>query len=398
MGGDLNLKKSWHPALMSNQKRVWEEEKKALDERKKIEQVIKERAEERQIQELERMHEAAGGKKRVDRVEWMYSGPGSGGPSGGAVTEEMEGYLLGKRRLDGLVKKAETQNLKKDSGQEGFMAENQHANTARDTANKVANDPMLAIKRQEQAAYEAMMSDPAKTKNDDTGHIDTGDEMIMTDEEATAEIMMVTTNTEASAEDTAMRMTTDDLVDTVLTETDDDRGRPPDLDQGHLRGDGVTMTGLTGDITQTEIETTTDLGQDLHYADVIVTKEPSGVAHIQALADLALLTLVLDPFTIHNGKKRITLIEGHHTHSKSKADEDAERAAKLAAMQSNASELESDRQQRLAEIAAQEAKQKEEDDAKRSDQAKFVGSVRRTAEGVDLGRRLQGRGRGGNDD
>ena len=35
MGGDLNLKKSWHPALMTNQKRVWEEEKKALDERKR---------------------------------------------------------------------------------------------------------------------------------------------------------------------------------------------------------------------------------------------------------------------------------------------------------------------------------------------------------------------------
>ena len=49
MGGDLNLKKSWHTSLMSNQKRVWAEEKKALDERKKIDQVMKERAEERQI-------------------------------------------------------------------------------------------------------------------------------------------------------------------------------------------------------------------------------------------------------------------------------------------------------------------------------------------------------------
>ncbi|KAH0143149.1 hypothetical protein KCU67_g13689, partial [Aureobasidium melanogenum] len=92
MGGDLNLKKSWHPVLMSNQKRVWEEEKKALDERKKIDQVLKERAEERQIQELQQMQEAAGGKKRVDRVDWMYGGPADGQKG---TTEEMEAYLLG---------------------------------------------------------------------------------------------------------------------------------------------------------------------------------------------------------------------------------------------------------------------------------------------------------------
>ena len=61
MGGDLNLKKSWHPVLMSNQRRVWEEEKKALEERKRIEQMMKERQEERQIQELQEMQEAAGG-------------------------------------------------------------------------------------------------------------------------------------------------------------------------------------------------------------------------------------------------------------------------------------------------------------------------------------------------
>ncbi|KAI9791329.1 MAG: RNA-splicing factor [Piccolia ochrophora] len=156
MGGDLNLKKSWHPVLMSNQRRVWEEEKKALDERKRIEQMIKERQEERQIQELQQMQEAAGGKKQVDRVNWMYSGP-SDGQAG--TTEEMEGYLLGKRRIDGLLKGTEHKKLEKAASQDSFMAL-QHANTLRDTAAKVREDPMLAIKRQEQAAYEAMMNDP----------------------------------------------------------------------------------------------------------------------------------------------------------------------------------------------------------------------------------------------
>lgn len=160
MGGDLNLKKSWHPVLMSNQKKVWEEEKKALDERKKVDQMMKERQEERQIQELQQLQEAAGGKKRLVRVDWMYSGPSSGQAG---TTEEMEGYLLGKRRIDGLVKGNDNQKLEKAAKEDSFMSI-QNANTARDTAAKIREDPMLAIKKQEQAAYEAMMNDPVKRR------------------------------------------------------------------------------------------------------------------------------------------------------------------------------------------------------------------------------------------
>lgn len=160
MGGDLNLKKTWHPVLMSNQRKVWEEEKKALDERKRIDQMMKERQEERQIQELQQMQEAAGGKKRLNRVEWMYSGPASGQAG---TTEEMEGYLLGKRRVDGLIKGTEHKKLEKAAAEDSFMAL-QHANTLKDTASKIREDPMLAIKKQEQAAYEAMMNDPVKRR------------------------------------------------------------------------------------------------------------------------------------------------------------------------------------------------------------------------------------------
>lgn len=55
--------------------------------------MMKERAEERAIQELQEMQEVAGGKKRLNRVDWMYSGPSS---NQNGTTEEMEGYLLGK--------------------------------------------------------------------------------------------------------------------------------------------------------------------------------------------------------------------------------------------------------------------------------------------------------------
>lgn len=160
MGGDLNLKKSWHPSLMSNQKKVWEEEQRALEERKKIEQIRKERDQERQIEELQNLQEAAGGKKRQARVDWMYQGPSSGQTG---TTEESEAFLLGKRRVDTLLQGKEKETLQKSAGQESFMAV-QNANTAKDTAAKIRDDPLLAIKKQEQAAYEAMMNDPVKRR------------------------------------------------------------------------------------------------------------------------------------------------------------------------------------------------------------------------------------------
>ncbi|RPB00195.1 hypothetical protein L873DRAFT_1843151 [Choiromyces venosus 120613-1] len=172
MGGDLNLKKSWHPHLLKNQERVWQEEKKALEERKRIDQWRKEREEERQLQELRQLQAAAGGKQAVDRVDFLYSGPSQGMDR---TTEEMEGYLLGKRRIDGLLKGGDMDVLKKDAGVSvGVSPAAAGAAAAsgglmgvagvRDVANKVREDPLLAIKRQEQAAYEAFMKDPTRRR------------------------------------------------------------------------------------------------------------------------------------------------------------------------------------------------------------------------------------------
>ncbi|KAJ6438113.1 pre-mRNA-splicing factor CWC25 [Purpureocillium lavendulum] len=159
-GGDLNLKKSFHPTLRRNQAAVYDEEQKALAERKRTQQRINEIKEERAKEELQRQLEAAGGKKRVDRVDWMYQGP-TDGQAG--TSEETEAYLLGKRRIDNLIKGTEHKQLEKAAGEESFMAL-QNANSARDTASKIRDDPLLAIKRQEQAAYEAMMNDPIKRR------------------------------------------------------------------------------------------------------------------------------------------------------------------------------------------------------------------------------------------
>ena len=103
-GGDLNLKKSWHPLLQKNREAVWKEEKKALDERKRIAQLRKEHAEEKAIQDLQRM-----GGHREERVEWLYAAPATGGEKS---NEELEAYLLGKKTVTDLFKEKDEQRVR----------------------------------------------------------------------------------------------------------------------------------------------------------------------------------------------------------------------------------------------------------------------------------------------
>lgn len=160
-GNDLNLKKSWHPQLMTNQRRVYDAEQVALQERKLTEARLEEIRRERQIEETQKQLEAAGGQKKVDRVEWMYQGPNDGGRD----EFSSEAFLLGKRRIDGILRGDDMKKVEKTAGpaDEAPGPISIVAN-ARDTASKIREDPLVAIKRQEQEAYQAMMKDPSKRR------------------------------------------------------------------------------------------------------------------------------------------------------------------------------------------------------------------------------------------
>lgn len=157
-GGDLNMKKSWHPLLLKNQERVWLEEKKALEEKKKLDQLRKEKEEERQLQELQRLQEEKTGKKRTEKLEWMYTTPATGSSQN---PNDLEDYLLGKKRVDKILTADE--NAKLGASHKNFIAV-QNANNARDIASKIREDPLLAIKQQEQASYEALMANPLRLR------------------------------------------------------------------------------------------------------------------------------------------------------------------------------------------------------------------------------------------
>lgn len=156
---------------MVNQEKVWKREKHALEERKKLDELKRERDQERELQELRRLQEEAGGKKRQDRVDWMYAAPTQGE---GANPDEMEEYLLGKKKIDKILRGDEAQQLSAVGGQVGPAATSsrepqgyqalQNANTAQDLAAKVREDPMLAIKKQEQSLYEALLRDPTRLR------------------------------------------------------------------------------------------------------------------------------------------------------------------------------------------------------------------------------------------
>ncbi|KAK9246706.1 Pre-mRNA splicing factor-domain-containing protein [Lipomyces tetrasporus] len=160
MGGDLNLKKSWHPGLMRNQEAVWKREQEALEERKKIAERQREIQEERERNELQALQEAAGGKKRVDRVEWMYSAP-QGGNMG--VTSEVEAFLMGKNTVEELLNQSEGMGSLKEEA-DSFMQGSSNSNSSKDIASKVREDPMLVVKKEQQALVNAIRHNPQRLK------------------------------------------------------------------------------------------------------------------------------------------------------------------------------------------------------------------------------------------
>ncbi|KAF4432551.1 Pre-mRNA-splicing factor CWC25 [Colletotrichum fructicola] len=386
MGGDLNLKKSFHPSLLKNQAKVWEEEKKALEERKKTQQRINELKEERAREELQKKLEAAGHTKKVDRVEFLYSGP-TDGQTG--TTEERESYLLGKRRIDNLLKGTEHKNLEKQAGQESFMAL-QTANTARDTAAKVREDPLLAIKRQEQAAYEAMMNDPIKRRQllasmgiEDQQKDNDGALNLDPDPEAPGGAKAILTTKIDVRDDT------DVATLRIETEAATDEGDP----RGRDRLAAVTQARKTTTRGETEESVVTIVREGAN--PLSQTKTVPGDRKGEASESR-------DPRPYDSrrfDRNRDTRGDGRANGKADDSAADEERARKLAAMQAAASDLDTDRDRRLAALEAQEKAAREADNQAREKSSKygdrqFVNGLHRKAGNLGLAERL-GRGRQG---
>ncbi|XP_038835092.1 pre-mRNA-splicing factor CWC25 homolog [Salvelinus namaycush] len=159
-GGDLNLKKSWHPQTMKNIERVWKAEQKHEAEAKKIEELQKELKEERAREDITRFAQQTGAlKKKDDRLDWMYQGPG------GQVSRDE--YLLG-RPIDKQITQQFEEPESGPSEQTGllpgsiFKPSTPASNL--DMAAKIREDPLFDIKKREEEKRREVLTNPVKMK------------------------------------------------------------------------------------------------------------------------------------------------------------------------------------------------------------------------------------------
>lgn len=373
------MKKSWHPVLMSNQRRVWEEEKKALDERKRTEQRVKELKEERAKEEIQAKLEAAGSRKRVDRVDWMYQGPSSGQAG---TTEEMEGYLLGKRRIDGLIKGTEHKQLEKQASQDSFMAL-QNANTLRDTASKIREDPMLAIKKQEQAAYEAMMNDPIKRRQL-LAIAGKGEETKVKKEKKHRR------HHHRHREDSE-----DDRRHKRRRRDDDERDYRSSRPERRRRSDSYSRRSASPERRDRDYDRRRRNSSSEDSISPSPDRRRRSPDRRKSYSDRDDRSRRSNGHVYGRRDDR-----GPPPPRENSEDKEAERQRKLAAMQQDASSLDIDRERRLAALAEQEKAAREADDRARArsskygDKGDFVNGLHRQAGEMALGDRI-GRGRQG---
>ncbi|KAM3921239.1 pre-mRNA-splicing factor CWC25 homolog [Leptodactylus fuscus] len=159
-GGDLNLKKSWHPQTLRNVEKVWKAEQKHEAERKKIEELQRELREERAREEMQRYAEDTGAvKKKDEKLDWMYQGPG------GMVNRDE--YLLGRPVDKFILDKMEDP----ESGPStetgllpGSIFSTSGAASSLDIANKIREDPLFMIRKREDEKRREVLKNPVKMK------------------------------------------------------------------------------------------------------------------------------------------------------------------------------------------------------------------------------------------
>ncbi|CAH0700464.1 unnamed protein product [Spodoptera exigua] len=159
-GGDLNSKKSWHPNTMKNQERVWKAEQAAAEEKKRMVELQRERAEERDRAELKGLlKNNSTAPNNDDRLSWMYDKPDK------KVDEEA--YLLGKS----IDKNAEhSDKLEQDvipavsRRVVGSSMMTTAGDAQVDMSRKIREDPLLLIKERERAARAALLNNPLQRR------------------------------------------------------------------------------------------------------------------------------------------------------------------------------------------------------------------------------------------
>lgn len=160
-------KKSWHTGGMKNRESVWKREQEHAEEEAKVKELQRQIEEEREREELENLAARHGGKKKkAERLDFMYNTP----LASKALDEERDAYLLGEKKVTDTVLSGQGSGNPNMLGGEESQCErvtSLPSAQAQDLSRnenwlRLQNDPLFAIKRQQQLALEKIRKNPVK--------------------------------------------------------------------------------------------------------------------------------------------------------------------------------------------------------------------------------------------
>lgn len=183
MAGDLNLKKSWNPALVKNQQKVWKEEQQKLDELKKIKEKNYEYKQEQEYRELLKLQYGDNfdskdlkklEKLKLSKLNWMYDDiPFENNEqveenSSGFIESSLE-FTEGKSKVENMLNGNQVVSRKRDR------------NDTSDRINKIIgvgiskqqkttsylDDPLAKIKQQQQQQKQQAQRSSRKSTDSD---------------------------------------------------------------------------------------------------------------------------------------------------------------------------------------------------------------------------------------
>eukprot|EP01087_Luapelamoeba_hula_P017388 TRINITY_DN5476_c0_g1_i1.p1 TRINITY_DN5476_c0_g1~~TRINITY_DN5476_c0_g1_i1.p1 ORF type:complete len:439 (-),score=144.61 TRINITY_DN5476_c0_g1_i1:92-1408(-) len=151
---DFLSKKSFHPARIQNQEKVWKAEQEKEAEQRKLMELQRKLQEERALNDLRQMQASVSKRKAPqERLAWMYEG----------------GVGLAKEPVDTATEVSTPVNLADAQSHSGsstqpqlglFQAE--AANAEQETWNRLREDPLLEMRRQETKSLDYIKNNPMK--------------------------------------------------------------------------------------------------------------------------------------------------------------------------------------------------------------------------------------------
>ncbi|TGZ49516.1 Uncharacterized protein DBV15_06331 [Temnothorax longispinosus] len=166
-GGDLNLKKSWHPSTMKNKEKVKKAEQQNYQENKRIAELQKEIEMEKDLEDIKKyaIEQGVIEKKDDKKLDWMYKGPNQ--------MVNREEYLLGRpvdkafEQMQRAEKDTEMNRMPKNHVEYECIPPSLRffsGNEQVDLARKIQEDPLYTIKQKEMETRNQLLKNPVKLK------------------------------------------------------------------------------------------------------------------------------------------------------------------------------------------------------------------------------------------